>query len=164
MAYLRHTCKKKLESGNGFIRKKREGYDTASLLDGFSIEGVAISIKKRVLIVGEGGAHMTELGKRLQKARTTLQLSQEYVPLLYHKLTVIHPFGAGNGRTLRAFMNLLFIWRGLPPIYFKVKDKDVYLDVLSQVDQDDTNYGSLYEVIFKAILRAQAELTETPPL
>lgn len=109
---------------------------------------------------------LSPMVQRLLEQSDEISLSQyvKEVASIHHKLTVIHPFGDGNGRTLRAFMNLLLIRRGLPPIYFKVEDKDVYLDALSQVDQDDTNYGPLYEVIFKAILRAQAELTEAPPL
>lgn len=109
---------------------------------------------------------LSPMVQRLLEQGDEISLSQyvKEAALIHHKLTVIHPFGDGNGRTLCTFMNLLFIRRGLPPIYFKVEDKDVYLDALSQVDQDDTNYGLLYEVIFKAILRAQAELTEAPPL
>ena len=90
----------------------------------------------------------------------------EYVEILvksHHRLTVIHPFGDGNGRTLRAFFNLLLMRRGLLPIYIKVENKTEYTDTLSQADMDGT-FDKLYAVIAKAILRAQAELSETPPL
>ncbi len=104
--------------------------------------------------------------QRLLEHPDEFSLSQyiEEVAVLHHKLTIVHPFGDGNGRTLRAFMNLLLIRRGLPPIYFKVEDKDEYLGALAQADEDDKSYGQLYEVVFKAILRAQAELTEALPL
>ncbi len=118
----------------------------------------------------------TEIIPELLKLMPTVQKLLEHpreIPLseyvkevvvLHHKLTVIHPFGDGNGRTLRAFMNLLFIRRGLLPIYFKVEEKSEYLEALAQADNGDSNYEKLYEAVCKAILRAQAELTEAPPL
>ena len=104
--------------------------------------------------------------QRLLERSVDISLSQyvKEVAIIHHKLTVIHPFGDGNGRTLRAFMNLLLIRRKLPPIYFKVEEKKVYLEALAQADRDNAHCESLYEVVFKAILRAQAELTEAPPL
>lgn len=104
--------------------------------------------------------------QKLLEHSDEISLSQyvKEVAVVHHKLTVIHPFGDGNGRTLRAFMNLLLIRRRLPPIYFKVEEKKVYLEALAQADKDDSNYEPLYEAVFKAILRAQAELTEAPPL
>ena len=104
--------------------------------------------------------------QRLLEQSVEISLSQyvKEVAIIHHKLTVIHPFGDGNGRTLRAFMNLLLIRRKLPPIYFKVEEKKVYLEALAQADRNNAHCESLYEVVFKAILRAQAELTEAPPL
>lgn len=112
---------------------------------------------------------LLELSPNVQKLleqSDEISLSQyvKEVAIVHHKLTVIHPFGDGNGRTLRAFMNLLFIRRGLPPIYFKVEEKKEYLEALAQADKADANYEALYEAVFRAILRAQAELTEAPPL
>ena len=48
--------------------------------------------------------------------------------------------------------------------YHKVEDKEEYLDASSQADKVDGNYDYLCEVVFKAILRSQAELSEAPPL
>lgn len=90
----------------------------------------------------------------------------EYVEkliVLHHKLTVIHPFGDGNGRTLRAFLNLLLMRRGLLPIYIKVEEKTEYEDALAKADMDGT-YDKLYAVVARAILRSQVELSEAPPL
>ena len=81
---------------------------------------------------------------------------------LHHKLTVIHPFGDGNGRATRAFLNLLLIKRRILPIYIRVEEKDEYLDALSFADNNE--YDNLFIVIYKALIRAQAELSEAPPL
>lgn len=42
------------------------------------------------------------------------------------KLIKIHPFADGNGRSIRAFINLLFKIAGIPPIYIKNKEKLEY--------------------------------------
>lgn len=42
------------------------------------------------------------------------------------KLIKIHPFGDGNGRSVRAFINLLFKIADIPPIYIKNKEKIEY--------------------------------------
>jgi len=84
------------------------------------------------------------------------------VTKLHHCLTVLHPFGDGNGRSSRAFLNLLLIRRGIFPIYIKVEEKNEYYDALSEADSGQ--YDKLYMVIYKAIMRSQTELTEASPL
>lgn len=42
------------------------------------------------------------------------------------KLIKIHPFGDGNGRSIRAFINLLFRMANIPPIYIENKERDKY--------------------------------------
>lgn len=42
------------------------------------------------------------------------------------KLIKIHPFGDGNGRSIRAFINLLFRLANLPPIYIENKERESY--------------------------------------
>lgn len=82
---------------------------------------------------------------------------------IHHRLTVIHPFGDGNGRASRGFINLFLIRRGLLPIYIRVQEKDEYKEALSTADTTG-NYDDLYLVLFKALMRAQAEFTEAPPI
>ena len=42
------------------------------------------------------------------------------------ELIRIHPFGDGNGRTIRAFFNKLILDAGLPPIYIKSNERTEY--------------------------------------
>lgn len=42
------------------------------------------------------------------------------------KLIKIHPFGDGNGRSIRAFTNILFRLANIPPIYIENKERDKY--------------------------------------
>lgn len=42
------------------------------------------------------------------------------------KLIKIHPFGDGNGRSVRAFINLLFRLANIPPVYIQNKERQKY--------------------------------------
>lgn len=97
------------------------------------------------------------------KANMSIAIYIEKVVELHHRMTVIHPFPDGNGRTSRAFLNLLLIRNGIPPVYFKVDYKDEYFDALSFADKTN-NYVLLFEVFFRAILRTHSELTSSPLL
>ncbi len=98
--------------------------------------------------------------KDVYARRTDLKVSDyiEFAIRLHHKLTIIHPFADGNGRTLRAFLNVLLVRNGLTPVYIKVDDKDEYLAAL-QIADLSANYAPLYEFFFKAILRTNVNLT-----
>ena len=76
----------------------------------------------------------------------------KHVVRTHHKITVIHPFSEGNGRTSRAFMNVQLVRAGVMPIYIKVEDKRDYIAALCQADQCD-DYDELYEIVFKLIIR-----------
>ena len=58
-------------------------------------------------------------------------------------MLLVHPFFDGNGRTIRALTNKLFIEAGIPPIYVTLKEKDEYIKAL--VNGRETNdYSQLY--------------------
>lgn len=42
------------------------------------------------------------------------------------KLIKIHPFGDGNGRSIRAFINLLFRLANIPPVYIENRERKKY--------------------------------------
>ncbi len=44
------------------------------------------------------------------------------------RLTAIHPFGDGNGRTARLLMNLMLLRGGYPPVAVRPEDRKTYLD------------------------------------
>jgi Fic family protein len=48
------------------------------------------------------------------------------------RLTAIHPFGDGNGRTARLLMNFLLIRQGYPPVAVRPEDRKAYLDAMER--------------------------------
>jgi len=48
----------------------------------------------------------------------------------HYRLTAVHPFGDGNGRTARVLMNLLLLRGGYPPIAVRPEDRAEYLRAL----------------------------------
>lgn len=85
----------------------------------------------------------------------------KHVIRTHHRITVIHPFPEGNGRTARAFMNVQLVCAGLTPIYIKVEEKKNYIVALEKADTEK-NYDDLYECIFKVMLRSHVELSMNP--
>ena len=51
--------------------------------------------------------------------------------ILKCKLIKIHPFRDGNGRSVRAFINLLFKFANIPPIYIENKEKYKYQEAMN---------------------------------
>lgn len=85
----------------------------------------------------------------------------KHVIRIHHRITVIHPFPEGNGRTARAFMNVQLVRAGLTPLYIKVEEKKKYIASLEKADTEN-NYDDLYECIFKVMLRSHVELSMNP--
>lgn len=54
--------------------------------------------------------------------------------VLHAWLAHIHPFIDGNGRTARAISNLELVRAGYPPVIIRKKERDRYIDALSQSD------------------------------
>ena len=54
-------------------------------------------------------------------------------------------------------MNVQLVRAGIIPIYIKVEDKKDYIQALSRADQFG-DYGELYEMFFRLIIRSFKEL------
>lgn len=87
-------------------------------------------------------------------------------------LIKMHPFYDGNGRTIRAFTNLLFIIANIPPIYIKKREKEEYGKVmnLALVEGDLSQIkrfyyykicDSIYELDIKPKLSAEVDQSVT---
>ena len=63
------------------------------------------------------------------------------------QLIKIHPFGDGNGRTVRAFINKLLEDGGLPPIYIKANERTEYHNAMNKANgeyPDDSDIKAFY--------------------
>jgi len=62
------------------------------------------------------------------------------------KLIKIHPFGDGNGRSIRAFINLLFRLANIPPIYIENKERQKYANAMNMAlgDGDSSKIKQFY--------------------
>jgi Fic family protein len=71
---------------------------------------------------------MEAFGRALEKAPATPEAAFD----AHFRLTAIHPFSDGNGRTARLLMNLLLIRAGYLPIAVRPEDRKTYLDALER--------------------------------
>lgn len=76
----------------------------------------------------------------------------ELAALLHHKLTNIHPFWDGNGRTSRLVMNILILEASYPLGIILKNDRKRYYRVLSEADKGKLQ--PICEFIAQAVLRS----------
>jgi fido (protein-threonine AMPylation protein) len=90
-------------------------------------------------------AKVDEKVKHYYERREDLSMSEyvKHVVRVHHKVTAIHPFPEGNGRTSRAFMNVQLVRAGMMPVYIKVEDKADYIKALARADELQ-DYDELY--------------------
>lgn len=92
---------------------------------------------------------MGAFGRSLQQAPATPEAAFD----AHFRLTAIHPFSDGNGRTARLLMNLLLIRAGYAPIAVRPEDRQRYLHVLE--------HGSLIDDLepFQTLMHRRLDAT-----
>ena len=73
-------------------------------------------------------------------------------------LIKIHPFFDGNGRTIRAFINKLFIDVDLPPIYISSNENDTYRKAMQKAIGEEQDYSSIINFYYYKICDSIIEL------
>lgn len=71
---------------------------------------------------------MKALGGWLEHAPPTPEAAFE----AHFRLTAVHPFSDGNGRTARLLMNFVLLRGGYPPVAVRPEDRKIYLDALER--------------------------------
>ncbi len=82
------------------------------------------------------------------------------------KLIKIHPFGDGNGRATRGFINLLFRLANIPPVYIKNKEKIKYQHAMNKalVNEDYDDIINFYHFkICDSIMALDIQIKEKIP-
>lgn len=102
-------------------------------------------------------APMRKLTEEMERLTVAEVIKQAAV--LHHRITVIHPFGDGNGRCARALLNWIYKLKGLPPVYIKYPEKEEYYEGLSNVDKNK-DYNKLYRVFMREAIRSSMQLNK----
>jgi Fic family protein len=89
---------------------------------------------------------MAELGLWLKTASADPAVAFE----AHFRLTAIHPFADGNGRTARLLMNLILLRGGFPPIAIRPEDRQAYLDSLERASTAE-DLAPYREVMFRRL-------------
>jgi Fic family protein len=76
----------------------------------------------------------------------------ELAAIAHHKITHIHPFVDGNGRTARLLMNLLLMQNGYPLVVILKNDRKKYYAALDKADRGD--YSAIEKFIAQAVERS----------
>jgi len=125
--------------------------------------GAGLFRKERVLI--RGARHTPP--KTWEQVMSQMTLWQQWsaengtlpAPLrsavLHAWLTHVHPYVDGNGRVARAIGNLELIRAGYPPIIFKKKSRDQYIEALAESDEG----GDLRSFLELVLDRVEGALT-----
>lgn len=71
---------------------------------------------------------------------------------IHHRITQIHPFRDGNGRSSRALLNWMLREKRLPPIYFKLSEKGSYYSALECADKHG-DYTELLRITIRELFR-----------
>lgn len=105
----------------------------------------------------EVAAELVKLQKPVEKlVRDIDQLTiSEYILQalkIHHRITQIHPFRDGNGRSSRAMLNWMLRKKGLPPIYFKLPEKESYYAALERADKY-RDYSELLRITIRELFR-----------
>lgn len=93
------------------------------------IAGSSVTFPNPVKIPGLMSEFGSWLGQAAPATTTTFDA--------HYRLTAIHPFGDGNGRTARLLMNLMLIRGGYPPVAVRPEDRARYLDALERASLEN---------------------------
>lgn len=103
------------------------------------------NIYREALFLNRRISDMDERAKKLktdESKEDVLSFVYDAVELSADML-LVHPFVDGNGRTIRALTNKIFIDAGIPPIYVTPKEKNEYIKALVN-GRETNNYLELY--------------------
>lgn len=78
--------------------------------------------------------------------------------ILKCKLIKIHPFFDGNGRSIRGFINKLFLNAGLPSVYILEDENEKYRTAMQKAIGEEENYKSIIQFYYYKICDSICEL------
>lgn len=139
------------------------------------LPGTGVNITSPDLIVHEMNLLRSEVSELVEKGiklGKELNASEiiEYIDRcveLKCKLIKIHPFGDGNGRSIRAFINLLFRLANIPPVYIKNKERQKYQEAMNSAIGEENDYSKIrlfyYYEICDSIMSLDIDINKKGP-
>lgn len=125
-----------------------------NMITGSSIETVDYTlIESELYWVDKDIDHLIEKSEKLEVSDFLLKAIK-----IHHRITQIHPFNDGNGRTSRALLNWLLKIKNLPPVYVPYELKENYIEALAK--GDDYDIQVLYEFFLYRLLSSFIELND----
>lgn len=109
----------------------------AELTDWTMIRPILNELDKEVM-------SLLEVANEIKDSQNTEALLKyiERCVILKCQIIQVHPFFDGNGRVTRGFINKLFEYAGLPPIYIKKGEKEEYHRAMSKA-RDENDYNDI---------------------
>jgi len=121
------------------------------------IAGIHSAHRRRIAglpVVFPNPLKLPELMQAFGESLTSSSPTPEAAFDAHFRLTAIHPFSDGNGRTARLLMNLLLIRGGYVPVAVRPEDRKPYLDALEHgsLTQDQGPFQTLMHLRLDATL------------
>lgn len=96
-----------------------------------------------------------------EKVKTNKSYLFSYIDkciILSSRLIKVHPFVDGNGRTIRAFLNKLFMDVELPPIYISSNENRTYKKAMQKAIGEENDFSSIIKFYYYKICDSIIEL------
>ena len=116
------------------------------------------SIWQEIKVLNSDVQNIIALGEEVKNNPAYLFEYIDRCILLKTQLIQIHPFFDGNGRTIRAFINKLFMDVGLPPIYISSNENLTYRKAMQQAIGEERDYSSIINFYYYKICDSIIEL------
>ena len=108
---------------------------------------------------------VNDLVKIAPKVKDNEELLFDFIDrcvLLKCKLIKIHPFFDGNGRSIRGFINKLFLMAGLPSIYISVDENVQYRNAMQKAIGEEHDYKLIIQFYYYKLCDSIMELDINP--
>lgn len=104
---------------------------------------------------------LKEILKMQEKVKNNKAYLFSYIDkciVLAARLIKVHPFSDGNGRTIRAFLNKLFMDVDLPPIYISSNENKTYKKAMQKAIGEENDFSSIIKFYYYKICDSIIEL------
>lgn len=119
----------------------------------FEMQTMDLLFQEKLVQLRETEGSILSADSNLDEASDSIDRVIRVAAWIHHKITYIHPFREGNGRTARLAANLILERFGLVGISIKVEkeNKNRYRNALAQIDQHG-DYEPLVDLMYEGLI------------